>query len=295
MEKKKFHRIYLLLLFSVFFLHLPFLNADPDLHLSASRDAFTDEGLNTSQLRNFINRDSLDFWECDNLVKNPLFNAILFVPLKLFGTHLIIARITILIFIFCLMLLTTKNPYFRSITAIAAITTLLQYYVFQYSHFSLSEMLSTAFILSGIYYLYLFIENKFQKNFQLVFASVFLAASYYSKIQFIYIAPLIPAVILLLMAINKEFPTCPSLRHLIMSVGLMILLITVYTIFWYLPHREIFDYVLKEEASGKYAALSSMPKTIAFNITRVLFSSNTWIINSLFLSCFIAGCLFWKQ
>ncbi|MEO6166977.1 MAG: hypothetical protein ABIO46_15840, partial [Chitinophagales bacterium] len=225
MEKKKFNRICLILLFGVLLLHLPFLNADPDLHLSSSRDAFTDEGLNTSQLRNFINHGYLDFWECDNLVKNPLFNAILFVPLKLFGTHLIVARSTILVLIFCLIFLTAKNFHFRSAITIAAITTLLQYYVFQYSHFSLSEMLSTAFILAGVFYLYLFIENKFQNNFQLILASVFLAGSYYSKIQFIYIIPLIPSVLLFLMLINRSEKVNPQprLRQLVISVVLLIL------------------------------------------------------------------------
>ncbi|MEO6168683.1 MAG: hypothetical protein ABIO46_13605, partial [Chitinophagales bacterium] len=64
---------------------------------------------------------------------------------------------------------------------------------------------------------------------------------------------------------------------------------------WYVPHHEIFSYVLKEEAAGKYASLLSIQKTIAFNIIYVLFSSNTWIVNTLFLLCFIIGCFIWRQ
>ena len=50
-----------LLIAILFLMHLPFLHADPDYNLSDSRDAFTDEGLNTSQLRNFINHGQLNF------------------------------------------------------------------------------------------------------------------------------------------------------------------------------------------------------------------------------------------
>ncbi|MBS1659148.1 MAG: hypothetical protein JST18_13760, partial [Bacteroidetes bacterium] len=59
-------------------LHFPFLHADPDYFISIGRDAFTDEGLNTSQLRNYINHGYLSFDECDNLIKSPLFNLLLF-------------------------------------------------------------------------------------------------------------------------------------------------------------------------------------------------------------------------
>jgi len=70
------HLWWMLLLFIVV-LQIPFLQADPDLYLSHSCDAHSDEGLNTIQLRNYINQGYLDAWECDNLMKNPLFNLVL--------------------------------------------------------------------------------------------------------------------------------------------------------------------------------------------------------------------------
>src|SRR4030095_97812 len=99
----------LLLILAIFCLHLPFLNADPDIPFTTGRDAFTDEGLNTSQLRNYINHGYLDFMECDNLVKTPLFNLVLFLPLKIFGIHLTVARLTILIFFLLALFLISGN------------------------------------------------------------------------------------------------------------------------------------------------------------------------------------------
>src|SRR5947207_12380290 len=87
--------LYILL---IFLTHLPFLNADPHVHIALnSVDAFTDEGLYSCQLRNFINHGYLNIKESDGLLKAPLFNIVLALPLFVFGTHLYIARLAILV------------------------------------------------------------------------------------------------------------------------------------------------------------------------------------------------------
>src|SRR5438067_9036534 len=78
-------------------IQLPFLRADPDIKMCCFRDAFEAEGLTASQLRNYINEGYLSLTESDKLLKLALFNLILFLPLKIFGTHLIVARLTVLI------------------------------------------------------------------------------------------------------------------------------------------------------------------------------------------------------
>jgi hypothetical protein len=173
MKDKIVRQLPYVLLLLVFVLHLPFLTADPDYYLSDSRDAFTDEGLNTSQLRNYINHGQLDFNECDNLIKTPLFNGLLFLPLKILGTEHIVARVTILLSIILLLFISMRSTYIKSIIAILSITTLLQYFVFQYSHFSLSEMISTVSIMVGIFFLYQYIVNRILYKNHLLFASVF--------------------------------------------------------------------------------------------------------------------------
>lgn len=272
-------------------LHNPFLHADPDRMLSSSRDAFTDEGLNTSQLRNYVNHAQLDLKECDNLVKTPLFNLLLFLPLKLFGTQLLIARATMLMAFLIILLLLSTHSAFRPVLLLLGFTTLLQYYVFQYSHFSLSEILSIGCILAGLFFLFRFAEEGYQSQMQLLLASLSIAFSYYSKIQFLYMAPFVPFALLLFFLLEKSHRTVRKsiLSGLLYSIGWLFLFLLVYIAVWYYPHREIFNYVFAEEASGKYEVLLSMPKTIAFNIVMVLFSSDTWICNALFLCCFITG------
>jgi len=108
----------------LFILHLPFLHADPDYNLSIGRDAFTDEGLNTSQLRNYINHGYLSFDECDNLVKTPLFNLVLFLPLKIFATHLMVARLTILLLLILSLLLCATNIYLRKLLPFLFVTSI---------------------------------------------------------------------------------------------------------------------------------------------------------------------------
>lgn len=297
MNDKLMLRLGLLLLSVVLLLHLPFLGADPDIHLSSSRDAFTDEGLNTSQLRNYINHGKLDFMECDNLIKTPLFNLALYIPLQLFGTHLTVARITILLIVFGFIFFLLSNLHFRPVIIIMSLTTMLQYYVFQYAHFSLSEMLSTVFILSGIFYIFLFVANNCRQQMHLFLSSFYIALAYYSKIQFVYIISLIPLVLFFLLLINKKKDniTAKISRSLIIAIGWMLLFLIFYIVCWYIPNRAIFNYVLQEESTGKYATLSSIPKTIAFNIVNILFSTSAWLTNTLFFACFLTGCYLWKQ
>jgi hypothetical protein len=299
MKDKIVRQLPYVLLLLVFVLHLPFLTADPDYYLSDSRDAFTDEGLNTSQLRNYINHGQLDFNECDNLIKTLLFNGLLFLPLKILGTEHIVARVTILLSIILLLFISMRSTYIKSIIAILSITTLLQYFVFQYSHFSLSEMISTVSIMVGIFFLYQYIENRILYKNHLLFASVFIAVAYYAKIQFIYIMPLIPIVMFVSICLKKKQPlnyNGPGIKDFAASMLWMFLLFSIYLLFWYWPNYEIFNYVLNEEASGKYATLLLIPRTVAFNIIYVLFSSRTWPANLLFAISFVTGCiLFFKS
>ena len=68
----------LLLLSLIYFsLQIPFIKADPDIQISWSRGANTDEGLHASQIRNLINHGNLGLQESDNFIKTPLFGAFL--------------------------------------------------------------------------------------------------------------------------------------------------------------------------------------------------------------------------
>lgn len=300
MKDKTVKQVAYLSLVLLLVLHLPFLTADPDYFLSDSRDAFTDEGLNTSQLRNYLNHGRLDIYECDNLVKTPLFNALLFLPLNILGTQHMVARITILLSVLLLLFVSMRSLYLHIVVAILSITTMMQYFVFQYSHFSLSEMISTASILTGLFFLYQYIEDRLRHKHHLLLATAFLAVAYYFKIQFIYIILLIPSVLFVLICFRRYHQATYSdgsgIKDFTASLLWMLLFLTIYLLFWYWPNHDIFNYVLREEATGKYADFFLMPRTIGFNILHVLLSGKTWPANLLFAICFVTGCiLFFKS
>ena len=78
-------------------LHLPFLMSDPDPVVSElSRGPWTDEGLNTIQVRNFINHGYLSLSECDNLIKTPFFGFVLVPFYSLPGTDIWVGRAVVL-------------------------------------------------------------------------------------------------------------------------------------------------------------------------------------------------------
>ena len=95
----------LFLIFIVFLLHFPFLNADPDINISTSMGPFTDEGLYTSNIRNLIHQGSYDFELSDVPVKSPVFPFLFYIPFVLAGTKLIVARLTVLLLILILYFL----------------------------------------------------------------------------------------------------------------------------------------------------------------------------------------------
>ena len=269
----------------LFLLHLLFLHADPDYFLSFSRDAFTDEGLNTSQVRNYINHGYLDLNECDDMIKSPLFNLLLYLPLKIFGTHLIVARITVLLCLLISLLVICRHDYFSQMIPLLFATTLIQYYVFQYSHFSLSEMIAVSSIFFGVFFLFRFFHE--QKRYQLFLSALFLSVTYYLKIQFVYIIVLLPASFIMnwitgIVAINH-------IKRLSQGIFWLLLFAGIYFVAWYLPFQHTYHYVMSDQVTGKFAGLRRIPYTILFNITYVLFSGQTWWFNSLVAICFFIG------
>ncbi|MEO5675843.1 MAG: hypothetical protein ABIQ74_14470 [Chitinophagales bacterium] len=291
----------LLLIPLLVLLHLPFLHADPDYFLSTGRDAFTDEGLNTSQVRNFINHGYLNLNECDNMIKSPLFNLLLFFPLKFFGTYLIVARLTVLSFLITVLVCLAGHPYFARLILLLFITTLTQFYVFQYSHFSLSEMLAVCCILTGIYFLFRrftgFHTQLGKKTVSdILLSALFLSLAYYFKIQFAYIILLLPFSLLILENKSSEpLLKAPVIRLLLKSAGFLLLFAITYFLAWYLPFRSTFDFMMNDQTAGKFSSLSAIPKTIGFNIVYVLFGDQAWWFNTGVLACLISGILLYKS
>ena len=126
-------------------MHLPFITADPDSQVSLiSRGAWTDEGLNTVQVRNFVNHGYLSMDECDNLIKTPYFGFVLVPFYSLLGTHIWVGRLLILGCILVVIFLFLRRKETRLFGTALAIVGLLQFHIFQFSHYSLAEMLGVC-------------------------------------------------------------------------------------------------------------------------------------------------------
>jgi len=272
--------------------HLPFLDADPDINISYSRGPFTDEGLNTIQIRNLVNHGELNIEECDNLLKTPLFNFSLLIPFTIFGTSLVAGRLFILLFLIVILGLTSKQKYFRGIVMVFGLITLLEYHVFQFSHFVLAEMMAVTLTILSIYYLSLYADRKGKNQIKyLALSSVFLSLTYYAKIQFIYFVPLIPAV-LLLMKMNRI--NSIKTYHIILVSALTLLFLLLYFFGWYMPNRSIYDHMMIYQ-SGFFDINEKTLSQINFNLQYYFLEGKNMIVSILFAITVLLGIYLFRN
>lgn len=278
------HLWWMLLLF-LFVLQIPFLEADPDLYLSHSRDAHSDEGLNTIQLRNYINHGYLSAWECDNLMKNPLFNLLLFIPFKIFGTKLLVGRMSILLFTLVTLLLMGFRKNWRNWLNWCIPIVFLQFHVFQYMHFSLAEMMSVSCIFLGMFgFVNMWDEKDQPKKIRyLIFGLMFIMFSWYSKIQFIYTGAL--AFIFLIVYITQHVIQYKKITEELIWVVTFSTLVTgvmvwIYYKFWYLEFKAPFEYIMKNQTGNRFPPAKYFWGVIGENLNRYFttpFVQPVWI------------------
>ena len=73
--------------------------------MAYGRGSWTDEGLNTCQIRNFVNHGHFNLLDCDNFLKTPLFSFFLFPFFKFIGISLLKARLITTLFCTIILLL----------------------------------------------------------------------------------------------------------------------------------------------------------------------------------------------
>jgi hypothetical protein len=280
------HAWWLFILFW-FVLHVPFLEADPFVKLSHSRDAFTDEGLNTSQVRNWANHGEWDIWECDNLIKNPLFNALLALPFKVFGTSWLTARLTVLLSVLSLLLFSASLKPIRAIITLIILVVFTQMHVFYYSHFSMAEMVAVASVIAAVssWVNYALHPHKKRNDIWLYISLFFATVAWWMKIQFAYLVFLVPVStwILWLFAYHhkkrgkKLFISSISL---ILAIGLSILL---YITIWYYPHREAWMYIMDDQATGRFPHWKYLLVVGKFNFLQYFNQPALWTLLGSFI------------
>lgn len=271
--------------------HLPFLTADPDIDISYSRGPFTDEGQNTVQVRNWINHGLLDIDESDNLLKTPLFGFSLALPYIVFGTKLIVSRLWVLLLVILALAILARKKEFRLIVILLIPMLLFKYQLFQFSHFSLAEMLSVMSVTLSIFFFSLSMTYKDEPKKGLILAvlsSALLSFSYFFKIQFIYILPLLPLLIL-----EKILSTRGKHRRFTLQQGIVILstllsFLLIYLLGWYLPNKDTYDYMMVHQ-SGAVALDARTLETIRFNLRFFFFTGKPLVFTLVFLASLLTG------
>ena len=218
-----------------------------------SRGAWTDEGLNTIQVRNFVNHGYLSMDECDNLIKTPFFGFILVPFYSVFETHIWVGRMLVLTCVLIVLFLFLRKQETRFFGVAFAVTGLLQFHVFHFSHYSLAEMMAISWILLGIYLLWL----SEQKNHWIwLFASTTcFSLAYYSKVTFAY-AVVIPFVVQYLQFLSNRIHQNPFKRSLWKGWGIQSITTGIFGgafyLKWYLPNKHVFEMVQANQGTGRY-------------------------------------------
>lgn len=246
-----------LLLFAI---HLPFLNADPLVLIPYGRDAFTDEGLYAAQIRNYIHNSNLTLQESDALIKTPLYGLLQFFWFSILGISYLKARLlTLLVVLIVLFVSAQIHEYYKTLVNIILAAILTMPPIFNYTHYSMAEMCSAIFILSGIIFL---TEATLKRNIKYAIVSgILLSCSWLFKIQFIYILPAIGGaltiVYLFRMIKSKSYDAASGkvLFSFLITTGVFF---GIFMLCWKMPNAELFDYVMKDQTNERWVPQSEL-------------------------------------
>jgi len=247
-------------------LHLPFMLSDPDPTVTVmSRGPWTDEGLNTSQVRNFVNHGTLDMAECDNLIKTPFFGFVLVPFYALFGTHIIVGRALVLLSVLVVLWLLLAYRPTRSFAIAFAFLGLMQFHLFHYAHYSMAEMMGVAWMQLGIFLLRLAHAHE-QKGWY-VAASVAFGLAFLSKVTFAY-ALLLPFIARYFLFLSERSKGRDSIRGLLADTaiisGVTGFFAASFYFSWYRVHREVFALVKADQGNDRFD-LKTSGERVQFN------------------------------
>ncbi len=244
-------------------LHLPFLISDPDPMVSElSRGPWTDEGLNTIQIRNFVNHGYLSLSECDNLIKTPFFGFVLVPFYSLLGTDIWVGRAVVLGAVLLVLFLLLVYQPTRTFAVAFAFLGLLQFHLFHYTHYSMAEMMGVAFILLGIFMMRLAYEKE-QLSWHILAASAF-GLAFLSKVTFAY-ALFIPLIGRFFLFLSERTRRRDSIRSLVADGGISLSVISFFAASfyfkWFLRYKDVFDLVKANQGNNRFDLSTAWERT----------------------------------
>jgi len=284
---------YFVILF-FFITQIPFLQADADLNLSHSRGAWTDEGLYTLQLRNWLNTGIWNLHETDAFLRAPLFNALLLPSFLLAGTGWLVARLTILLLIVLTGIVLIRLNMFKQLTGIILPALLFNPVVFHYSHLAMTEIPATCFLLLAMAVFNHSIETK--KTKQVLLANILVVAAVFIKISFVYAAAILPfATVALFSATTgteKNFFKKQVLISVCTALGIALLFYAV----WYFPNKVYLAKIAAIQSELKFDNnLHDLWERIKF--THNLYREDVFMGYSVYLfyvTIFLLAVVLWK-
>ncbi|MEQ9263201.1 MAG: hypothetical protein RLP14_08575 [Owenweeksia sp.] len=263
-------------------LQFQFVEADPSIDISHSRGPFTDEGLNTSQARNYINHGSWGLAECDNLVKSPAFNLYMAGVFHLFDTSRQSARLAVLIASLLLFLIFSFLLNKPLISVSLILIGGMHYQFFQFFHFAMVEVMAVQLILASLAAGFIFLKRSDSvKNswFWLVLHFVGLFTVVCLKVQFAYtmVFPLLLIFLCKLHTNNSRFKP-----YIITLFGLYAAAILFYGFGWYVHVQPVFDKVIAGQVTHRYSGDWNGLKALAGNIRTFFLRPENLCLNLFF-------------
>ncbi|MFH1120583.1 MAG: hypothetical protein V1775_12235 [Bacteroidota bacterium] len=282
-SEKWINPVFRVLIVLVLLTHLPFLNADPDSLVSLNtRGAWTDEGLYTAQLRDFINHGTFYLYNNNGFIITPVLQILLFPFYSISGTNIIVGRMVALLLTIGVLVILSATGELRLPALFYLLLVALQYHYFQFCHYSMGEIFAINMFLLTMFALAKFEEFiSHQKKLRwLLLAVLFSFLAYGVKIQFAYIAILVPGALLFKAwsvprkhkNIRKEYYKAFRISLLFtFALGL------VYLAAWYLPNRDFYDHIMNYETSERFkSSLPGLIEVYSFNFRHILLVPALW-------------------
>jgi hypothetical protein len=289
--KMKFTLIQGIFLFGIILLlHLPFIEADPDYNISWSRGPFSDEGLYSEQIRDYIHHNKINFRQSDALLKTPLLSLIFYIPYLLLGTHLWVGRIIVLLISIIILFYCHRKFNIPYLIPVFFLCIMMEYFIFHHTHFALAEIISSSFLLLSLCFYNSFIrENSISKKWQKIFLSItFLTMAWLTKIQFIYLTPLIPAAYGGYLIINIKKTGKQELIFMCSTVLITFLYIGIYYLGWIVPNLEFINYI-RTLAAGQFTLDPYTGDLMKYNLETIFFGKEMEIFTIAFILSFLTG------
>lgn len=234
-----------------------FFDADPHHEISGSRGPFTDEGLNTFQARNFVNFGYWGVDEGDNLIKSPLYNGWLVTALQVVDSRTGL-RIALTFTCLLLTLVLAWNSKLENIYALFIAIGGFQYHLFQFYHFTMTEVLIISTALGGIFMAVQYLEkleNQLPATKSLLISSACFAACFLLKVQYFYILafPFIVVFVAFFKGNRKEV-----IKHFLMVSAFFLIFLLLFYSLWYKPLQSTFDKVWAHQGTSRFSAFNDL-------------------------------------